>query len=642
MKKRISICLVFMLVFGMLNTAFALNYTGRQGNEATFETLSEVRVNSIPGVQNLEQNATKTFKSHPVLDCVKDGTVFVYRSANLFGGRAAARLNTNIVVYAEQHFETKDEAFAYLTELGLIDIIDEAIGSVVLVTPANGTAFGAADQTAYYALQTAMLAQKARETVVVDGVSTRYFYSDAEYFGGYGYLYVIGIDGGATFLNNYVAGTFDFVSRIAGMLLIGGTMESFYKVANFVPVYMVNPQADVLAKYKAANGVDAYELTDKTSIYYNNQFPLRKVVIAEAEKTNAEYIKNAYYDLFTKAMRVPVQKAGLYTAGTPYTGYSFDQAPYSLCKRNLVVDGKTADGLYVIMHQEDRFADMKAPDNGEWLQTWFEYLPEEIVNCTAAEHSIPLILANHGGSDDPRVFVDELGLLTLAGEQRIAIVAPEHNEISGEYREVEIECLPALVHYMLDTYPALDPTRVYGIGYSMGGSATLKAIYGEPSLFAAVVAMSPVHGLGEFYEPDPSVQDLFDGIALPIMMHTSGFDLGLTVNPVTHNIEVLFQKILNRILGYNHLDLIDEFDFESYPLVGFKADKTTYRVLNGEYGNYTYYLNNDAGIPMVAVNYTEGLTHALYPQYGYVGWDFMKHYIRDIETLKIIYNPYVD
>ena len=650
MKKRLSWLLALTLLFSCRGVnALALDYHPIQNDEPTFETLEEARVNGPIGVQNLEQNETKVFKSHAVLDGYPEGTTWVYRSANLFGGRAAARLNTDILVFCEEQFEDKDEAFQYLKDLGLIEIADEAIGSVFLVTPATPKGigstgaptggFGAADQKNFYALQTALLAQKAYET---GPDRSRIYYSDAEYMGSYGYWYLIGIDGGATFLNNYVSIAFDFASRVAGMLLINGDMEAFRQVSTFIPTYLVNAPEAVAEKYKMANQADAYDVTDKADVYYNQAQPLQRVVIAKEEKTNAEYVHDAYYDLFVKAMRVPVVKQGLYSAGTPFQNYNFDEAPYSLCPRNYVVNGKTADGICVIQHKEERFADMKDPDNGEYLQTWFEYLPEEVLDGSAPEHSIPLILGNHGGSDDPRVFVDELGLLTLAGRERIAIVAPEHQDISGEYREVEIQVLPAITRYMLETYPALDPSRVYAIGYSMGGSATLKAIYGEPSLYAAVVAMSPVHGLGEFYEPDPAVQDLFDGIELPVMLTTSGYDLGVTVDTSYNGISFRFQAILNRVLGYNHLPLIEEFDFDTYPTVGFKGDRKVFKTLNNEYGNTTWYLNSEAGKPLVAVSFTEGLIHALYPEYGNLGWNFMKHYSRNPETLEIEYNPYVN
>jgi len=69
--------------------------------------------------------------------------------------------------------------------------------------------------------------------------------------------YTLSYDGGATFLNNYIAGTMDYVSRIAGMLLIDGKMENVRQVATLVPVYLVNAPEAVVAKYKKADSTDA-------------------------------------------------------------------------------------------------------------------------------------------------------------------------------------------------------------------------------------------------------------------------------------------------------------------------------------------------------------------------------------------------
>ena len=166
LKKQSSLTLALALTVSLSfpSGAFALDYSGSQKNQATFETLEEARASGPVAVASLETNNGKTFKSHPVLDSYPKGTTYVYRSANLFGGRAAARLNTNILVFAEKSFANKDAALAYLKDLGLIKIIDEAIGSVVLVTPSDSkSGFTAGDQKYYYALQTAMLAQKASE-----------------------------------------------------------------------------------------------------------------------------------------------------------------------------------------------------------------------------------------------------------------------------------------------------------------------------------------------------------------------------------------------------------------------------------------------------------------------------------------------
>ncbi|MDM7996297.1 MAG: prolyl oligopeptidase family serine peptidase [Acidobacteriota bacterium] len=634
-KNPLLLLMLTLAAVAIPSITLALDYSGSQKNQATFETLEEARKSGPVAVASLEGNKGRTFKSHPVLDGYPEGTTFIYRSPNLYGGRAAARLNTDILVFAEKAFAGKDAALQYLKDLGLIRIIDEAIGSVILVTPADGKAFGAGDQKYYYALQTAIFAQKAGERPVAGGARGPGMfgvgYSDAEYFGGFGYTYVIGIDGGATYLNNYVAGTLDYVSRIAGMLLINGKMDTGRTVAGLVPVYLVNAPETVVDLYKQANHTDAYETVGNVQAYFDQSLPLKRVVIASDPNPDAAaYIRDAYYNLFIKAMRVPVGRPGLHSASTPYQGYSMDQAPLSLCERNAVINGVTRDGIHVIGHSEERFSAIKAA-NGEYLQTWFEYLPEEVLRNTAPAGTVPLILANHGGGDDPRQFVEEIGLLPLAGVERFAMVAPEHQSIGG----LLSDALPELVKYMLKTYPALDPSRVYVTGYSMGGAATLRAINGNPSIFAAAVPMAAAPYTGT---PEQTAQ--FQKAHLPVMFTTSSFDLGGAFDQVNGTIAVGYQTQLNLFLGYNGMKRIDAYDFKNYPVNGFKADRMVRVKLNGEYDSYRWYLNDAAGVPMVALSYTMNLQHALYPEYGKIAWEFFKHYSRDRKTGAIKYNPY--
>ena len=638
MKRANLLGLALALAFAVLTTSgvYAINYSGCQNNEATFETLEEARLSGPAAVQNLESNEANHYVSHYVLDGYPEGTTFIYRSANLYGGRAAARLNTLIFVFSEQHFDDKEGAKAFLDELGVIDLVDEATGSVILVTPADGASFGQADQMNYYKLQTAVYAQKVNTT---DPDGNPVSFCDAEYFGGYGYNYVIGIDGGATFLNEYVSTHLDFVSRIAGMLLINGKMEEVRKVAAQVPVYLVNAPEDVIARYQAANETDAYFATPDAISYFNQALPLQKVVVATAEKDIASYIQDAYYGMFIKAMRAPVIKRGLNSAATPYQGYSMDQAPLSLCERNAVLGGVTADGIHLIKTVDERFSDIRAFEGDEYLQTWFEYLPEEVLDGTAPEHSVPLWLANHGGGDDPRLFVDEIGLLALAGKERFAIVAPEamyinYRRIPGGYNEgILPEVLHLLVEYMLDTYPALDPERVYMTGYSMGGGATLRGAAGSPQTFAAIVPMAPAT-----YYPTEEQIAKFEECDLPIMFLTSYNDAA-GYAPADGHINAGLQEQINFYLGFNEMETVD-YDFETYPRIGIKVDSERYITLNGEYGNYTWFLNKD-GVPMVGATVTQFLNHALYPEYANLAWDFAKHYSRNQETLEIEYDPYV-
>ncbi len=661
MKKLVSLILVLALLFTA--SALANDYSGSQENEATFETLTEARLSAPEAIAHLEMNEGNVYVSHPVLDDYPCDTTYVYRSANMYGGRAAARLNTNIVVYTEDSFETKDDAFAYLKGLGLIDIIDEAIGSVVLVTPGtpvgedssgNRTGgFGLADQQNYYRLQTAMFSQKAGGNA--DGSidppsdtdlwkSYEVYYADGEYFGGYGYYYLIGIGGGATFLNNYVAGTFDYISRVAGMLLIGGQMDRIRTVATFVPVYLVNAPEAVIEKYKAANDVDTYNIVHGVEIFNNQAQPLQKVMVAEADEVDeAAFVKDAYYNLFVKAMRLPVMKKALNSApGLYQSTYNYDQAPFSLNPRNAVINGRTSDGIIVRRVDDYKtFADLTTspePSNvfgmyvpgSQYLQTWFEYLPEEVLDGTAPEHSIPLILTNHGGSDDPRLFVDENGWLEVAGKERIALVAPEHQNIA----ELRDTVLPMLAEYMLETYPALDPSRVYVTGYSMGSGATFSCLFGNGKLFAAAVPMAAASG-----NPTEEQAAQYDEIDIPVLLLTSEYDLSANFNQPENIISTTYQAALNMFLDWNEMPQI-EYDFDKYPLSGINADQYYEKILNNEYKNYTWFIENEDGVPMVGLTYTECLIHALYPEYAKIAWNYMKQFSRDPETLEITYNPY--
>jgi predicted esterase len=482
-----------------------------------------------------------------------------------------------------------------------------------------------------------MFAQKANERA---GNATTY-YSDAEYFGGFGYTYVIGIDGGATFLNNYVAGTLDYVSRIAGMLLINGKMENIRNVAALVPVFLVNASDAIVEKYKKVNDADASANEIVLETWYNQAFPLKKVVVAkDANPDAAKYIRDAYYNMFIKAMRVPVLKPGLYSASTPYQNNSLDQAPYSLCERNAIISGVTKNGIHLVRRTEERFSDLKTIA-GEYLQTWFEYLPEEVFNNTAPAGTIPLILAMHGSGDDPRSFVDEIGLLALAGSERFAVLAPEHQYIfwtqqGNKYIEgIECDILPRFVRHILKTYPALDPSRVYVTGYSMGGFATTKAINGDPSVFAAAV---PMAGMGYTGTPEQVAQ--FDKVDLPIMFMTSTYDLNGPFDQTNGTIGSSFKTQISLFIGYNGMKKMDAFDFNAYPVAGFKADRIENVKLNNEYKNTSWYINNADGVPMIALSVTEGLVHALYPEYGKIMWNFARHYSRDQKTGAIKYNPY--
>jgi hypothetical protein len=83
------------------------------------------------------------------------------------------------------------------------------------------------------------------------------------------------------------------------------------------------------------------------------------------------------------------------------------------------------------------------------------------------------------------------------------------------------------------------------------------------------------------------------------------------------------------------------YDFRAHPKCGFQGDAWSETLLNNEHKNFIWYLNNKQGVPMVALNYTEDLIHALYPHYAKMAWDYLTQFSRDQKTGEIKYNPYI-
>ena len=630
MKKTFILLLTLTLILSTVTSAFALDYKATLGNEATFETMAEVRENAPAAMQPFYTRGT--YVSHPVMKDYPGDTTYVYRSPDMYGINAAVRMNTNLLVFTDQSFVTKDDAKAYLESLGLIDIINEARGSVILVTPADpAKGFGAADQQNYYKLQTALFS--INSTVTVNGENA--VAADASYYGGYGYLYVMAFDGGATFVNNYIASTFDYASRIAGMLLVNGKMDRIRKVATFVPAYLVNADEAVISKYQQVNGTDNILNQGQVKMSYNSVFPVRRVATLKNDAPDlAALCKDVYYSFLIKAQRGQEILQGLYTASTPYQGSSADTVPYSLSERNALINGKTVDGIYEFTRVDERFSNVKT-DAGEYLQTWYEYLPEEMVNGTAADGSIPMILALHGGGDDPRQFVAEQGFLELAGKERIAIIAPEKQELhvnDTTGADFMSKVMPELVRYILDTYPAIDASRVYVTGFSMGSLATIRTVYGAPELFAAAYPQSGFRGT----MPTEEDKAKFEKVDLPITISTSEYNMVYAPTVSASTID-----LMNALLELNKMDKLPELDYTIDSLSGFASDIYQEKILNDDYKQHTWYMCKD-GVPMVGVNYIECINHCLYPQHAKMIWDFFKHYSRDLETGKVIYDPYVD
>ena len=644
-----------VILFGMLALPASadgytyMNYRNRLGNEAGIETLAQAHANAPAAVMTLYGNAEKQYRPNPLLDEFPKNTVYVYRSANIYGGQASARNNTSFLVFSNRSFADEASALEYLKSLGLVSLVDSVIGSVTLYTPSDPQkGFTDTDLLNYYKLHTAMYSQKT-SAKTDNGIV---YDADAEYFGTYGKIYFIGIDGGSTFINNYVApGDLDYIGQVAGLMLIGGEMDPAKKVSKFVPAYILNGTDTMIERYREVNGTNAYAIKDGVETFYDQSIQLHKVMVAKDDKADvAAYVQDAFNNIFAISQRVNVIRSTAQesTLVPKYQSYvsTPDISHYALCSRNAIVNGVTVKGnLQVSFHQEEIFSDIKTMYD-QYLQSWYEVLPKSVVDGTAPAGSVPLILALHGTGDDPLMFIDEIGWLDVAGKENLAVVAPFEEELiisheggkvvmgSKIYEGILTEVFPIFLKHILEKYPALDSTRVYASGYSLGGGSVYRAIYGGMDMIAAAVPMAGMHD-DMFYNSTQEQDAKLKAIGIPLMELTSTFDLGYNQqeNRLTDNTLKIFMKYAQA----NGITLPDTYDFNTYPMIGFKTDEMNVTTINGEWRSFLWTIKNKDGIPMMKLSCTENLTHSLYPGYGEIAWKFMKNFSRDPKTGGIIY-----
>ena len=124
---------------------------------------------------------------------------------------------------------------------------------------------------------------------------------------------------------------------------------------------------------------------------------------------------------------------------------------------------------------------------------------------------------------------------------------------------------------------------------------------------------------------------------MPAMIMTSTGDLGFdrTVGRLTDNTLLT----VDQFAKINGLDVAAERDFDAYPMIGMPTDNLEVFLLNGEWRDFRWTRVNADGVPVLAVNCIENLTHSLYPGHAQVAYEFMKHFSRDLDTGLSVYNP---
>ena len=106
---------------------------------------------------------------------------------------------------------------------------------------------------------------------------------------------------------------------------------------------------------------------------------------------------------------------------------------------------------------------------------WASYLPMEYVSGNAAGKTYPLLFVLHG-ANNPIYLAETYGYTHIAAREKMIVIIPENESA---------ESIDALFAYAKAHYP-VDWSRVYMVGYSLGGLMTSRHAFRWPERFAAV------------------------------------------------------------------------------------------------------------------------------------------------------------
>ena len=519
---------------------------------------------------------------------VEGSEFFIYVASELHF--PVPMLTPIIYVYPDTPYESKEDAWNELVELGLLDIAEAEMGAVIMMNPV-GDEWGQADLDMYEATH--------------DYVS---FTTGVEKLTYYNLMYAIGEGSGSTFINNYLSAN---CKRIAAVLTFGGTIDAGVERPYALPAYLVGQPASTTSVYRDINDTDTTATETVNGVrkrtYTNSSDPVRKVIEFTAGPTSfdRDYIADCWTAMFR------------YTTRTCLTDQVFDDmntdVEFTLCERPNI------EALNLTRNDIDNTPCVE----GSNLIRWYEWIPNEVYDTmeNGTDEKYPLIIVLHGNNDHPIYEAESNGWVQLAGDERLIVVAPYHQTLSNKSEE-----FINLIERLKSQYP-IDESRIYCTGFSMGGMATTPLGMTYPEVFAA---MAPMAG-GSVTESQ------MEAIAGKIQIPYS-FTIGSGDQYFVRNGAVSAASSFDYVRVINGIEERDEdLNFDKYPLWGFSMEKTTSEKTPQGFTMNTGSLLNEDGIPMMHFINTEELAHTHYPEYASYIWDWMSQFRRDPETKEVIY-----
>ncbi|MBR3717630.1 MAG: hypothetical protein IKN19_06630 [Bacteroidaceae bacterium] len=500
-------------------------------------------------------------------------------------------------IFPDQKLDEKS-ALDLAKELKIIEIAAEFGGRICVVNPA-GAKWQASDVQAF------------RDLMGRSGAATN--------------VKVVGIGNGATFVNQYLAAT-DLTGAIAGIVSINGAPGKVCALP--VPAYIGGKNAAKAAK--------PYQVTSNAA----PADPLQQVVVNTDAKASVAAL---FADAWDKVLSANYRYNNLYRTfymsrgiDNPEGVKTFELVSIPMfdklgIQRNVVeypvVDTNAAGGV-------------ENPDK----YLWYEYLPKQARE--AAKGTVPLVVMLHGHGNDPRTQSETAGFVELAAEEGFMVVEMEWQGSNG-FIAMGLDGIEAVISVLKEKYPQIDGSRIYCEGLSAGAMTSNMLGVRKSHLFAAVAGHSggifSGNGLGYYgYGSEPLMNEA---------IQKRGYvEVGYCSVAGTHDDVIRYLRpdnwqgnpYLNVWRIYqtiNDMEVTGDLDFNVDATFGLKLqDRQQIHTGKGEDITMEFgqlYKGNKPMIRLIAIN---NYGHWNFKPAARLIWDFWRHFSRDMETKKLIYN----
>ena len=426
-------------------------------------------------------------------------------------------------------------------------------------------------------------------------------------FRGPGNLKVVGLGGGATFVNQVIAPRAG--NQIADILTVGGKPG---KEAKPVPAYVAGKNAAKVAKaYQKALREDE---------------PLLQVVVNPDAKASLKTIlEDAWKQVLGRNYRYNNYQHTHYEGAKLGEYGSYELEPYLDCE---------ALGMKRIIVEQPTGKDTK------WL--WYEYWLQELLEG-APEHSVPVMVLLHGNMNDPRTQAETSGFIQVAAEDRFFVVEMEWQG-SPNYQGMGHDGIETVLYQLFAKYPQLDPSRVYAEGLSACSITATALGIKKSHVFTAVGGHSGGIFGGPFkgYTPfEPLWAEATQKRGAVEMPYCSVLGTADQVVPYIKPDNWKNNNYLNAWNAYeqmNGMEVVSELDFSADPVFAQKLEDRETIVTNKGDGitveTGQLYKGN---VPLIKIVAVMDYGHWNFQPTARIMWDYFKQFRRDPETKKLIF-----